>query len=115
MAVSDFLFPGFQNPFEGFLDYDPQMAYSSFAPSFGQDLSGSRSPAQQRYFEGQFSDIRNRYLGELGRQARSGQKPTGTFTNYLQDFPFAQTYGALSPQTRNAYTSQFAPKTQYRF
>jgi hypothetical protein len=115
MAITDFLSPGFENAFEGFLEYDPQMAYSSFGPSFGRDLRGSRSPAQQRYFEGQFSDIRNRYLGELGRQVRGGELPSTSFEDYLGAFPWADRYAALPPSMKGAYTSQFAPRTAIGF
>jgi hypothetical protein len=106
---SDFLFPGFENPFEGFLSQDPQAAYSSFSDRFGA------SPIQQQYFQGQFGDIRNQFLGELGRQARGGQLPQGTFTSFLEGFPFAERFAALPPSIRGAFTSRFAPKTLVEF
>lgn len=110
-----------QNVLEG----EPRAAYYSFQDQFGQrpgQRPGQRaggagsSPTQQRYFENQFSDVYNEYLGQLGSQVRGGQLPTTRFTSFLENFPFGERFGALPPSLRGGGgAARFAPQTQYFF
>lgn len=86
----------------------PEAAYFSF-----QD-QGGQSPRQQRYFQGQFSNVFNQFLGGLGRQLGQGQNvPTGTFEDFLGDYNFGQQFSQLPPSVRGATTSRFAPPARF--
>jgi len=100
-----------QFPFMEFLEEDPgtRAGYFSFQDRFGQ------SPTQRNWFENQFSNIRNEFLGTLGQQIRQGQTPNAQFTDFLQAFPFSQRFSALPPSMRGAATSRFAPQTRFFF
>ena len=111
---------GMQNPFRGqtpFLDMleaEPRSAFFSFQNQFGQ------SPNQRRYFQNQFQDIHNQFLGQLGTQIRGGELPTLSpeqhaqrFTSFLENFPFTERFAALPPQQRGVFPSQFNPRTRF--
>ena len=99
--------PAPPNPFAAFLEGDPKVAFFAQQPRFGA------SPRQQRYFRGQFQDMYDRYLGELGRQAAGGKTPTRKFTDFLQDIDFDWEYGMLSPRQRGVQLGQFAPPVRW--
>jgi len=96
-----------QGAFDEFLEERPDIAYYSFQDQL------SRTPSQRRFFENQFRNIQNRYLGQLGSQLRAGRMPTRRFTDFLSDFPFQQEYYSRSPSMRGSYPSQFAPRTRF--
>ncbi len=102
-----------QNPFLDFLEEGPggpEAAFFSFQDQFGG------SPAQQRFFSGQFPQIQQEFLGQLGQQIRQGGQPSGTFVNFLENFPFTQRFAGLTPFERGgARRSQFAPRTRSLF
>lgn len=100
-------------PFLDLLEGDPQAAYYSMPGMFGT------SPRQRRYFQNQFRDIHNQYLGQLGSQLRAGVMPTQRFTEFLEqpsdpDF-FRRQYMSQTPTTRGATTQRFAPPTRFMF
>jgi hypothetical protein len=65
--------------FEDFLETQPEALYQSFLTD-----PSSRMPASmKRYYQNQFSNIQNEYIGQLARQMREGQLPTRTFQDYL--------------------------------
>lgn len=102
------------NPWLAFLEGEPKAAYFSFGDRFGRP--GSR---QQRFLQGQFPEVYNQYLGELGKQARAGIEPTGTFTNYLGGTPggfdFDAWYRQQVPyQQRNVSFNELVPQTSWR-
>jgi len=114
-----------QNAFSDFLEERPDIAYYSFQDQL------ARTPSQQRFFENQFQNIQNQYLGQLGRQLRAGNLPRRRFTDFLTDYgrpairggmdtvydvgptPFQQAYYRSSPSRRGMYPSQFAPRTRF--
>ena len=90
------------------LESTPQMAYYSAAP-----FQGGSSPAQQRYWSGQFGNVYNQYAGALGSSLRQGEEPP-SFVNFLNDMPWTQRYTALSPSLRPGGSfRRFNPATRY--
>jgi hypothetical protein len=98
-----------QDLFSGLLGEEPRAAFFSFQNQFG------RSPNQRRFFQNQFSNIQNEFLGQLGRQLRQGMIPQKSFTNFLGDFPFTQRFASLPPSQRGAQTGRFAPRAVFDF
>lgn len=92
------------------LAHEPRSAFFSF-----QDQFGSKSPRQKRYYQGQFSNIYNQYLGMQGAQLRAGQAPQQSFTGMLENFPFTSRFGSLPPAARGEFPSRFAPATRSLF
>ena len=79
------------NPFLRYLDDEPRAAFFSRSNQFG------RSPRQRQFFEGDFSNIYNEYLGFLGTQAREGQLPTGDFNSFLENLDFDERFERRTP------------------
>jgi hypothetical protein len=103
-------FSSFLNP-ENILAKSPQMAYFSFQNQFG------RTPTQRGFFQGQFQNFFNQYLGNLGQQLRGtggqpGQVPTNTFSDFLEQ-NLGQQYAGLPPSVRGMTTSRFAPQARF--
>lgn len=93
--------------FLDFLEEEPRTAFFSFQDQFG------KAPAQQRYFQGQFQNIQNEFLGQLGQQIRGGGLPTLRFADFLSQFPFTQRYAQLSPFQRGERSAIFNPRTRF--
>ena len=98
----------------GFMDEElrtlagsPEAAYFSFQNEFGQ------APTQRRFFQGQFKNIFNEFLGGLGQQFRQGEIPTNTFSDFLGNYNFGQQFGQIAPSVRGATTSRFAPSARF--
>jgi len=107
------------NIWSDWLEDFPQEAYYSAAP-FGSAIDagptaaspfgGGFAPAAQQYWSGQYGNVVNQYMGQWGRSLRAGQKPSMTFTDFLEQYPWTQRYSALSPRMRpGGTTSRFAP------
>ena len=89
---------------------DPGMAQSQmFGNPFGT------SPASRRYFQGQFQNIYDEFLGKQGRALQGGQMPTQNFQQFLQAFPFTQRYSSLPPEMTGRTLGSFAPRVQYSY
>tara|TARA_R100000306_G_scaffold37350_1_gene37514 strand:- start:172 stop:486 length:315 start_codon:yes stop_codon:yes gene_type:complete len=73
------------------------------------------SPASRRYFQGQFQNIYNDFLGAQGRALQGGQLPSQTFTQFLKQYPFTQRYAALPPELAGRTLGSFAPRVQYSY
>jgi hypothetical protein len=73
------------------------------------------SPAAKRYFQSQFQNIYNEFLGNQGRALQGGQLPSQSFTQFLEQFPFTQKYSALPPEMSGRGISGFAPKVQFAY
>lgn len=104
-------------PFLDLLEGDPEATYYSRPDLFGT------SPRQRRYFQNQFRDVHNQYLGQLGKQLRAGVAPSLRFSQFL-DYPntyseqpdfFRRQYMSQTPTTRGATTQRFAPQTRFMF
>ena len=75
---------GPENPFWDAFETEPTGRRANY---FGR-LAGQprQSPNQRRFFEQQFEDIQDRYLGALGRMVQGGQSPTLALSDYLDDY-----------------------------
>ena len=115
-----------KNPFENFytdlLADQPQMAYQAAIPFTGQEFSSRTRPQERQrdYWSNQYSNIYNQYLGQQGQgigQLAAGGTPVPqsmqSFSEYLKGVPFAERYGALTPQQKGTTTSRFAPATRH--
>jgi len=84
----------------------PEATFFSFQNQFGG------SPTQRRYYQGQFSNIFNQYLGTLGQQLSQGQSPPA-FQDFMGGYNFGQQFAQLPPSIRGATTARFAPQTRF--
>jgi hypothetical protein len=100
MPFSDFL--------QNILEEQPELPF--FA-----GVGGLRSPQQRRFFQGQFPNIFNEFLGRLGGQIQSGQTPNLRFTDFLSETPFTQRFASTPPSFRGDFQSRFAPRTRSFF
>ena len=73
------------------------------------------SPASKRYFQGQFQNVYNEFLGQQGRALQGGQMPAQNFQQFLQAFPFTQRYSSLPPEMTGRTLGSFAPRVQYSY
>ena len=104
---------GSDNPFMDFLEYEPEAAYySSPAGGAGTGAFAQGTPNQKRYYQNQFQNTYNEFLGALGGQIRAGEDPTMRFTDYLEDIPWTERYAALTPEMAGRRTSRFSPGTR---
>ena len=103
--------PGFAAYLQSLLEEMPQAAY------YGQLGQQQMSPLARRYFEGNYGDIYNQYLGRLGQQLMGGQEPTARFQDFLSEAPFSQRFAQLPPEFtgRQSRRSRFNPYTQFKF
>lgn len=77
--------------FTGFLEERPQALYQSFLEPLTAPGTQKTMPASmRRYYQNQFTNIQNEYIGELARQMREGKTPTRTFQNFLSEDVFGQ-------------------------
>ena len=95
-----FQLPSFLDPQE-MLSAMPEASHFSFQDQFGQ------APTQRRFFQGQFQNIFNQFLGGLGKQIRQGEAPTNTFEDFMGNYNFGQ------QSVRGATTSRFAPSARF--
>lgn len=98
-----------EDPFGQFLAGDERYGY------FGRQAQFGRAPTQRRFFENEFSNIRNQFLGTLGSMALQGQEPIGSFSDYIGGINFNQRFAALPPALRGASMGRFAPQTRFLF
>ncbi len=95
-----------ENPFLSFLNEQPEAGYYSYQNQW-------KTPNAKKYFQGQFSNIQNQYMGQLGQMIRGGQAPTLQFTDFLSQFPWQQKFQELSPQERGQDLGRFNPFTRW--
>ena len=125
------------NPFADFisgeaLGYQPRLAYQAMLGDPNREIKPwetegrarqesmfgnpyGTSPASKRYFQGQFQNIYNDFLGQQGRALQGGQLPSQTFTQFLEQYPFTQRYAALPPELSGRALGAFAPRVQYSY
>ena len=91
--------------FSDFLESQPQALYQSYLT----DPATRMSSGMKRYYQNQFSNIQNEYIGSLARQMRqgNGELPTRTFQDYLSKDVF-------QPPSREAGTGQGPSGTSAR-
>lgn len=105
------------NPYMAVLEESPGAAYYSHQTDWGS------SPNQQQYYQNQFQNVYNQYLGTLGsalRQGASGEEGALSipeigrmgFTDYLGNYDWTDRYTSLPSAMRGDFTSQFNPRTR---
>jgi len=100
------------NPFLAFLEDNQRAAFFGEQERFG----GARNaPSQKRFFQGQFQNIQNEFLGKLAQQIRQGQTPNLRFTDFVGGLDFTQRFASLPPSFRGDFPSQFNPPTRSLF
>ena len=102
------------NPFLAFMEDVPQVGYFSYQNQQGQ------SPNQKRYFQQQFANVQDRYMGQLGQNIRQGGDPTLSFTDYMSQYMAPQggqfqDWASMSPRQRGTTTGRYAPPTRFGF
>ena len=107
------------NPFANVLEEMPTAAYYS-SPT-GQSFAG-QSPKQKSFFENQFHNLYNAFLGALGTQLRGGEIPNLRFQDYLETANpytgtdlFTSRYQGMTPTQRGDYSSYIAPRTRFMY
>ena len=107
------------NPFKNILEEMPTAAYYS-SPA-GQTFGG-QSPKKRSFFENQFQNIYNAYMGALGTQLRGGEIPDLKFQDYLETANpytgtdlFTSKYQGMTPTQRGDYSSYIAPRTRFMY
>ena len=103
------MYTGMNNPFLGYLEEEPAVGY--FSSPRGAEFMGG-APAKRQYYQNQYRDVYNEFLGALGSQIRGGNAPTLRWTDYLEDYPFPERYAALSPTQAGRGRQQFSPRTR---
>ena len=104
----------FTNPFADFLEAEPRAAYFGLGGQ-GQSTPYGSSPRERQFFQGQFQNMYNQYMGGLGRELGEGKLPTQRFGEFLQDFPYSQQFQALPPSMRGAGVGQYAPQARFLY
>ena len=111
------------NPFADYLDGGsswgsllleqlPQPTY--FSSPTGQSF-GAGSPRQQRYFQQNYQDTFNQYMGSLGQQLREGQSPNLSFQQFLEQDPWTSRYSQLPQAARGVNTGMYNPRTRHLY
>lgn len=85
------------NPYLPFMQETPQAMYNAFIPQ-------SNNLNFLDYFRNKYSDIYGNYMGQLGKQALSGNAPTMQFEDYLSQFPFMHQWYSMNPSQRGERT-----------
>lgn len=95
------------NPFLSYLEDRPEAAYYGYQKQW-------KTPNMKRYFQTQFGNIQNQYLGNLANWVTGGS--TGNpekFTDFLGNFNWGQQYQEQTPQQRGQDTSRLSPFTRW--
>ena len=92
---------------------NPQWAYFSSSP-FTTGSQEGFAPAQQNYWRGQYGNVWNRYLGELGSATRQGQT-LGSFSDYLDEMPFTQMYYQNTTPGQRGRQCRYNPSTRFMY
>ena len=100
------------NPWAPLIEQDPDLAFSTFAPS-RLDRPGL-SPSFLDFVRRQRVPAFQAFQGALGRQILQGEDPTLSFSAFLQDsFPFRRLFEGLDPRERGETPARFAPRLRF--
>lgn len=95
------------NPFLSYLEDQPEAGFFSFQNQW-------RSPNMRRFFQSQFSNIQNQYLGQLGQWVKAGsQGAPQRFTSFLEQLPWQQQFQEGTAGQRQNDSSRFNPFTRW--
>lgn len=92
-----------------FLEENPAFAFGAYRPQRGMNFAGAPRSFFD-YFQNRQAPLEREFTGQLGRQARSGQPPTGANVDFLANYPWMANYLALSPEQRGV---SYAPRMQW--
>lgn len=81
------------------------------AAFFGAVQPFSNTPAQKRFFGGQFSNVYNQFLGQLGQDIFQGRIPTQSFSDFSQEFDFNELFQSRPFADRGF--NNFNPRTRW--
>lgn len=98
----------YDNPFLAYLEEEPKAGYFAYQNQW-------RTPNQKKYFQNQFAEIQNQYMGRLGQQILGGGEPNLRFTDFLKQYPWMQEFAKLPPSQRGENRSLYNPRTQRIF
>ena len=91
------------NPFLSYLEDRPGANYFSYQNQW-------RTPNMKRFFQGQFSNIQNQYLGQLSQWVRGGsQGQPQQFSDFLRKINWGQNFQQQAPQE----SARFNPFTRW--
>ena len=92
-----------------FLEKDPLAAYfSSIAQYAGR-------PPRRRFLAGQYDPTFHRFMGQVGQQARGGQFPTLSFSDFTRDMDFDRIFREQTRFQRGENEDRFNPRTRFLF
>ena len=111
MTNQDPFSTAFPNPFESFLEDAPEGFRARF---FGRPETRG-TPARARFFQSQFDEIQNLFLGRLGAQIEAGGQPDLRGGEFLDQLDLNQFFLSQSPFFRGALTSRFNPRARFIF
>ena len=105
---------GSDNPWIDFLDVEPSAAYYSSPSGWtAPGAFGQSSPGAKRYYQNQFQNVYNEFLGAMGSQIQRGSgEPTMRLPEFLENIPWAKRYAALTPEMAGRTTRRFSPGTR---
>lgn len=105
--------------FTDFLESQPETAFNVALDQFGP--TGN----QRNFFQNEFQNILNQFLGVLGGQAQAGETPNALFTDFLaggtvlpgqSPFGFQNTFATTAPSLRGGPARNlFAPPSRSFF
>jgi hypothetical protein len=96
--------------FDDFLEDNPDILYGGLRPQ--AQMSGLGSNFLD-YWRRRGGNVRQDYLGGIGRTALLGQDPTQTFQSFLRDYDFSGRYRGLSPSQRGESRNILTPRIRY--
>ena len=96
-----------QFPWMTLLEQQPELGYYGYRGAWGG------TPAQNRYYQNNYTQVFSEYLGRLGQQILGGQAPTLQWTDFLKEYPWIARYAALPPSFRGDYPGQVAPRARW--
>ena len=88
-----------------FLEDNPAFAFNAARPTRGVNFEGAPRSFFE-YFRNRQSQLEQEFVGQQGRLAASGQPPTGTNVDFLNQFPWMQRWLALTPEQRGVRSPQ---------
>ena len=96
------------NPFLQYLEDRPEAGYFSYQNQWN-------TPNMKKYFQSQFGNIQNQYLGQLANWVKGGSSgQTPQFSKFLSNLNWGQEFGQRTPQDRGQDTSRFSPFTRWQ-
>ncbi len=90
----------------GYLNDNPDAVYFSYQDQW-------KSPNAKKYYQEQFSNIQNQYMGQLGQMVQGGGAPSMEFADFLKNFNWGQNFQQNAPRSQTQNTSQFNPWTRW--